>query len=241
MHRLPQTSAAADPNWVCFSEAAMQDHAHNLFKEPGLRSFLPFANWLCFAQFPPPAACGGAKSGSFRTVRPQIGFVLHGRHPGRPLSIRNPQSPIRNPGPAPKLGSFCTNRPPGYRGHGAATGPSPAVRWGLSLGSRCLCGELIVSRRGTKSVASQVKADPHSADPAHRRRRPRPLYRRFSNPVCCTKTKTSTNISPPPKKPNVPFSAPYRQVRARAHDAFCALRANSTNKETPPGIGPHLP
>jgi hypothetical protein len=39
----------ADPNWVCFSEPTARDHPHNLFKEPGLRSFLPFANWVCSA------------------------------------------------------------------------------------------------------------------------------------------------------------------------------------------------
>jgi hypothetical protein len=56
-----------------FSGATGRQNAHNLFKEPGLRPFCPFTDWVCFARFSPDT----------RPRPGQIGFVLHVSLPGR--------------------------------------------------------------------------------------------------------------------------------------------------------------
>jgi hypothetical protein len=89
----PQSRAPAG-NWVCFPRPPATACTHKLFKEPGLRSFLPFPNWVCFARFDL-----------------ETGLRSYGRHPGRCPPICNPQSPIRNRGvPRPPEIGFVSQR-----------------------------------------------------------------------------------------------------------------------------------
>jgi hypothetical protein len=90
--------------------------------------------------------------GSFRTIRLHIGFVLHNRPtPVGPRATR----------PRRRIGFVLRkSSPPRHGAHAGATGASPAVRWGFSLGCRCLCGQLIVSCRRPRRGPSQANGAP---------------------------------------------------------------------------------
>jgi hypothetical protein len=195
--------------------------------------------WLRFAQFPPSPACGGAKLGSFRTMRPQIGFVLHNRPtPPGPRATR----------PRRELGSFCANRhhrdTESTQAQPEISGPEVGILSGMSVSlwptHRILpkSKERPCTSQGRPhtgrtprigAAAPDFSFNPQSRPPAgspftpfspshfsnlrlHRRPRP-PSYRRLSRPVCCAKTKNSTNISLSSKKSNVPFPRPVPAVQ----------------------------
>jgi hypothetical protein len=146
-------------------------------------------NWVRFARFTPRPSHGPGDTlcphtpvhpslALFCTIpsvnrlrRGEIGFVWHDWPPAsaRPPSL-NPKSAIRNRGaPSPQIGFVWRKLSPRrHREHGGETGSSPAGRWGLSLGSRCLCGELIISCRRARSGPFQVKADPERRSPVRR-------------------------------------------------------------------------
>ncbi len=155
-------------------------------------------------------------------VRGQIGFVLHNR------LLRGPPDPggLRPfPRARRQLASFRTSHfsrlgfvshefsPPRHRGHGAGAGLSPAISWGLSLRSRCLCGvgathaspvrlQRAGGQRSSLHWSCQTRRVP---DPAHRcghlRRRPRFYDRRLSTPVCCAIIKNHVEIFHCPTSP----------------------------------------
>jgi hypothetical protein len=118
------------PNWVRFARPSRPGYAHTLFKEPDLRSFLPFTNWvrfarftprpatphttpalahiphstqvwLCSAQFPSSAASGRAELGSFCAFR-----LRHASAAG-PNWLRSAHSPSGTRSRAARLGLFC--------------------------------------------------------------------------------------------------------------------------------------
>jgi hypothetical protein len=121
----------------------------------------------------------------------QIGFVSHIRPTELALFCAV--------GSATKLGLFvqraarrkCTVR-------SLETWPSPRANSGLSLRSRCLCGEIIASRRRTKSALHWSRQTRTVPDPANSGgcvcRRPYLSYRRLSIPVCCAKITNSAEI-----------------------------------------------
>jgi hypothetical protein len=111
--RVPRPQASAPPaaNWLCFSEATGRQYVHNFFKEPRLRSFCPFADWVCFARLSrvPAARVPPGPPGTGFVWRISPRASASGLHP----PIRNPQSPIRNRGaPGPQIGFVLRIYPP---------------------------------------------------------------------------------------------------------------------------------
>jgi hypothetical protein len=95
------------PNWLRFARSTSKRRPHTT--NALLQIPQPSQVWLCSAQFPSSVACGGAKLGSFCTLRPFVGWA-------------SPPDFCRR---WPRLALFCRIGP---RSRGRAP-PGPAGDW----------------------------------------------------------------------------------------------------------------